>query len=804
MEEKQPAVVPAQAGHMSVSAPRSRDADAGTGHRQEAPQEEQSGLLVHVEWHQSPSWLWGHRRQRPVLKEVIVSFKRRPSEEPDRSSWAQRLPQQRDGLEDSQPQGQGQDFSQRCPGALSDTPGQVSANDRRGETGQGRTTSLPWTMGHAAARRPQVTRRRFTEGSVNQQVLLERPGAQGGGSEAAAWAKEQECEDSIGAELSEEEEWEDALDAELSTEEEWKDAVSTELYQGTADIGSCPVHHWVNCLGMDDNKVSHTGPKEGPTDGGRGASGTLKPSQDKEHPSNEDHGEDTTAVVTPVAQEEPSVAGEQAAAGPDPGQAFTYSIPFSAFLDTLAEGRQTWRRKALSVLQKALLAAQGKGGQTRQHPTGSKEVLPEPAQSIRAEGLDKGHPVTQGPGQQLVEAEPELQVSMKEATEAGRSAGPAFRSPSPTVIDALARERRTSVFKSAPRALRRPSTATLRRGEQEEQQQPTACVRDLPDTAPYISSDVLSKATIVIQGLKQTEKQEHSRDATLTIRARAAGAAMPARGPHSPTADGLALPDTAPYRRDEQLGRAVIVIQGSKHPMKEQRGLEQGTVERMRVTAPEEGTESPGHTVHSGTADAPVILNYNDYTQREVVKKAKLMIQVPFKYSEEEQDDEQNAEGSTTAERLAGRTENLPASTVFSTPAQERWPRPFQRTVGALPLASTATSSRGERQKEHSTADATDLLDTAEYIRGDVLDKATLEIQSSSQQIVEEQDMEHSRHVSPTVTPTTAGTKSRVHDTQHPTADALLFLDYNDFLRTEPVKKAVLLVQKSFNYPEEP
>ncbi|RMC18185.1 hypothetical protein DUI87_05066 [Hirundo rustica rustica] len=668
------------------------------------------------------------------------------------------------------------------------------------ETRQDRTTSLPWMMGYAAARQPQVTCRRFTEGTINHHLLLEQLGAQAESSEPVAWAKEQECEDTLGQGLSEEEEPEDSLDAEVFNKEKWEDAIGTEIGQGTDDTGSSPVHNQVNSLGMDDNKGSHIGPKEGPSFP-TGASGTPERSQDKEHPSNENNGKNSTAIVTPVAQEEPSLLGKEAAAGPDPSQALTYTIPFSTFLDALAEGSQMWHRKALSILQKALIAAQGKGGQKSQHPTGCKEVLPEPAPSIRAESLDKEHPVKEGPGQQLVEAEPDPELSMKEATEAGTPAGPAFRFLSPTVIDALAQERRTSVFKSVPRALPRAFTAMHRRGEQ-EQQQSRACSWDLPDTEQYSSSEVLRKATVVIQGLRQSEEQEHSRDATLAVRARVAGAVSPAHGPHSPTADGLALLDTAPYMRDELLSEAVIVIQGSEEHIEEQGDLKQGIAEGRRVTAPAEGTESPGHTVHTRTADAPVFLEYNNYIQTEVVKKAVCMVQKPFKYPEEE-NDERNAEGLTMAERLAGPAQSLPASTVISTPPRERRMRLVQRVVRALPLASRATSGTGKKEKKHSTADVTDLLNTAEYIRRDVPDKATLEIQGPSQQIAEQQDMEPSRDVLPTVTSTAAGTKSHVHETHHPTADVPVFLKAADYIHTQVIKKAVLAEQRPLQEPEE-
>ncbi|KAL2294737.1 hypothetical protein Nmel_008482 [Mimus melanotis] len=697
MEEEWPAAEPAQADPVSVSASRSRDADAGTGHQQKASQQEQAGLSVHIECHQSPLW------HGPVLKEVIMSFKRRPSEELDRSFQAHGSLQQQHGLEEREPQRQGQGSSLRHSGALNVTPGQVP---------------------------------------------LEQLGAQAASSEPVAWTKEQECEDAIGPELSERAEWEDALDVQLSEEEVWANAVDTELCQGTDDIGSPLVLRWVSSLGLQDNKGSPPALKEGlscPTDEGRIASGRPEGSQDMECPlDEEDEGEDREgrATVTQTAQEEPSVVGEQGAAGPDQGQAFTYTIPFSTFLDALGEESQMWCRKALSILQKALNAAQGKGEQKRQRSTGSKEVLPEPTQSIRAEGLDKGHPVKQGPGQQLVEAEPDLELCTKEATEAGKPAGPVFRSPSPTVIDALARERRTSIFESAPWALPRAFSPMHRRGEQ-EQQQPTAYAQDMPDTA--WCSEILSKTTAVIQGLKQTEEQEyveHSRDATtLALRARAAGAVSPAHAPYSPTADGLDLLDTALDTRDEFLSKAVIVIQGSEEHMEEQGDLEQSTGGGMRVTAPAEGTERPVHTVHSCTASVPVFLEHNDYIRTEVVKKA----MKPFQYPEEEQDQELSTEESTGAEGPADRAQSLPAPAVIITLAQLRllmhvWQaQEVWRVLRALHLAAAATSDTGKEEKEKQpTADATDVLHTTEHMRTEVQDRAALGMHASSQQNVEQ------------------------------------------------------------------
>ncbi|XP_023799453.1 uncharacterized protein LOC111940831 [Cyanistes caeruleus] len=670
-----------QAGCVSISASQSRGADAGASHQQEAEQQEQAELSVLIECYQSSLWLWGQKKHGPVLKEVIVSFRRRPLEEPNRTFQVHSLSQQPSGLQDREQQNQGQGSLLRPgPKAFGDTCGQ-------------------------------------------------------------------------------------------------------------------------------DNKGSPSGPTEGPscpTDEGTRTSGRLEGSQDKEFPLNEDHGgEGSTAIVTPAAHEEPSWVGDQAAAGPDPDQA--HIIPFSAFLEALAEGSQMCRRKVLSILEKVLIAAQDKGEQKKQHPTGGKDVLTNPAQSIRAEHLGRVQPVKQGPGQQLVEPKPDLELNMKEAAETGTPAEPAFRSPSPTVIDVLAQERRTSIFKSAPRALPRASTAMHSRGKQ-EQQQPTPCAQELMDTAQYISSEVLSKSRTVIQGLKQKEEQdywEHSTDATLAVRARAAGAVSPAHAPHNPTADVLALLDTAPYTTDEILSRAMIVIHKSEEYTEEQRDWEQGTGEGMTAIAPEGWAESPGHTIHSHTADAPVFLDHNDYLRTEVVKKAVLMVQKPSEYSEEEQDRELIADRLKMVQRPSGHVQSIPAPAVINTQARQRWLRLVHKAMRALPLASTATSATG-KEKKQLTADGMDLLDTAECIRRDVPDKATLEIQRPGQQIVEQQDMKPRRDVSPTVTATAAGKKSHVHETCSPTADGLVFLNAADCIHTEVVKKALRVTQRHLEETEEP
>lgn len=143
-KEEQLAAWPASGS--AVSASLSRNGGAGTGHQQQPTQHEPPVPSVYIECYQSTTWLWGHKKQGPFVKEIIISFKRRPPKNPDGSClarsacrqaplWKATLLQQQDGLEDRellQPKSQGQGFSLRCSGRPDDTPGQVSGKDGMG------------------------------------------------------------------------------------------------------------------------------------------------------------------------------------------------------------------------------------------------------------------------------------------------------------------------------------------------------------------------------------------------------------------------------------------------------------------------------------------------------------------------------------------------------------------------------------------------------------------------------------------------------------------------------------------------
>ncbi|RMC16871.1 hypothetical protein DUI87_06124 [Hirundo rustica rustica] len=119
------------------------------------------------------------------------------------------------------------------------------------------------------------------------------------------------------------------------------------------------------------------------------------------------------------------------------------------------------------------------------------------------------------------------------------------------------------------------------------------------NAAEHMHTEVVKEAVLVAQRpLEEPEdpcEQKQSGDEEMGAKARAAEAESPAYVPHSPRADGLVLLDTA-----------------------------------QSMASSAEGTESPGHTVHSQTADAPLFLHHRDFLQTEVLKRAVLMVQEPL------------------------------------------------------------------------------------------------------------------------------------------------------------------------------
>ncbi|TRZ10886.1 hypothetical protein HGM15179_016214 [Zosterops borbonicus] len=178
------------------------------------------------------------------------------------------------------------------------------------------------------------------------------------------------------------------------------------------------------------------------------------------------------------------------------------------------------------------------------------------------------------------------------------------------------------------------------------------------------------------------------------------------------------------------------------------------------------------------------------------------MVQKPFEYPEEQQEPV-----SRGAEGLADSARSLPAPAVINTMARLRWLRLYARALGvwrvlqALRSASAASYDAGEEKKQ-PTADATDVLDTAERIRRTAQQEAALGMRASVQQSVEQQDVERRGDVSAAARPTAAGAEKPARESHRARTEAQAFLDYNAYVQTEVVKKAMLVVQKPTEYPE--
>ncbi|KAJ7417896.1 hypothetical protein WISP_62234 [Willisornis vidua] len=649
-----------QAHGEASSASLGRDASAGRGHREQTARQDPARVSVFIEGNLSS--MSGHKGAG--VQQIVVSFKRKPPEELDRSRqaplWKATLPQQQDDLEDRefrQPESNGQCFSCRQSGSLNGRPGQVRAKGGMGQpntglpnTGLDRNIRLSWTSSSTTPQQPQVVCVKITMGSRSKQEVLEQLEAHTATGEPVALTKEEECKDIIDKEQSQEE-WEgdtdqnlshgekceDATEKEPSQEEQSEDTINTQLSQGEDNTGTSSMNHWVNSLGLE-NKDSHTSPQEEhswPTSVGReaaeeAAAKLQSTSSDPVSPTDA-HMAHSAQVVSPQEEKhQTSLIHEE--------------VKSTSSLDFIEPVTATEAENQVPALHS---------------PTASALAQLDTAQYIKGEVLDEAQLVFQCPSQQSEELL-DLELSMSETTAAGTPEGPAYRSLSPTVIDALAQQRRMSAFKRAPRALPRASIA----GEQEKQHQ-TACAPALLDTAQHVRSE----AVTVIWGPE--EKAEELRDLAqsthevTTATATAEEAESPAHAPHNNTADASTLLDTAQYIRSGVLGKAVTVIQGPEVKREELRDLAQSTHEVATATATAERAESP-------TADAAALLDMSKYIRSEILGKAVLVTQGPKEDKEEQMDLAKGRDNTMRTTATAEGTESLDkAALVALGPVQQ-------------------------------------------------------------------------------------------------------------------------------------
>ncbi|XP_027491173.1 uncharacterized protein LOC113943516 [Corapipo altera] len=414
--------------------------------------------------------------------------------------------------------------------------------------------------------------------------------------------------------------------------------------------------------------------------------------------------------------------------------------------------------------------------------TATSEPVALAEEEEREEGVDKKLS-QEDRWEDTISRQLDLKLSMSEATVAETPAGHTYRSPSLTVIDALAHERRTS-FQRSPRALHRASTATESRRssrsslcpEEKEKQHTRDCTPAPLDTTQYITGEVVHKAVTAIQEpSEQTEEQqdlEQNMDEVTKVTATTEGTESPADAPHSPTDNAPVLLDTDEYNRTKVLGKGVIAIQGTKQQPEELRDLEKSTDEVTRATATAAGAEIRRHILHTAprnaTDDAPVLLDTAQYIRTEVIRKAVIMTQAPVLQLEEQW----NQEGS----------------------------------MDEVMAATTTTAEVSESPvyaPNCPTPDAPTLLDTFQYIRNEAQDKAILLVQCPEQQPEEQRDLEQGMDEVLRAITTAAGAQSPAHALHSPADNAPTQPDTDEYNRTKVLGKGVIVIQGTKQQPEE-
>ncbi|XP_053788791.1 uncharacterized protein LOC128782455 [Vidua chalybeata] len=566
-KEEQLGAWPAQACGFVVSASLS-DAGARTGHQQQAAQQEPLGLSVCIECYQSATWLWGHKKQGPFVREIIVSFKRSPPEDldgscPARSTcrpahlWKATQPQQQDGLEDrevQQPESQGQGFSLRCSGGLNDTSMQVMQEQLGAQAPIIKPVALIREQKHENATDAEL-------------------------SEEEEWA------DAIDTELSEEEEWEDAIDTEVSDKEEWQDTIGTELSQGIDAVGSPPVHHRVSSLGLEDNTELREGPSF-PSSVGRETAGEAADKLLRASPAPANAQLADSALLVAPKEEEHHTPLKHGEAEPPAS-----SAPVEAARAAGAENQAP--------------APHG--------PTADGPAQVDTAQSMEAEGLDKAVLIVQGLDEPSREMWGQEQSKDKVTGDKATAEGPEnleVGPQSPTTDAPLllnsADYIRTEIIKRAWLMIQEPvqeleeeweqersmdeATAATARAEGPESpphapHSPTVDTPLLLDMADYIRTDVVKRAWLMIQEpVQQPEEkweQEGSGDKVTTATARADGPESPLHAPYSPPVSNPPLLDMAKYVRAEIVKKAHHLVQRPFQEVKEQQDQKQSSDEAI-------------------------------------------------------------------------------------------------------------------------------------------------------------------------------------------------------------------------------
>ncbi|XP_017666563.1 PREDICTED: uncharacterized protein LOC108495402 [Lepidothrix coronata] len=767
-----------QAHGRASSASLGSDADARRGHWEQTAQQDTASPSVRIEYNPG-SMSGGHKKKGTVVKQIIVSFKRKPPEELCRNCLTHTplrrtsLPQQQEDRELQQPENEGKCFSRRQSGGLYGRPGQVGAKDgmRQPKTGRDRSMSFPWTT----RQQPQVVYVKFTKGTMSKQEALECLEAHTATSEPVALAEEEEREEGVDKKLSQEERWEDGISRQLDLKLSMSEATAAETPAGhTYRSPSLTV---IDALAHERRTSFQRAPRalhraSTATESRRSSRSSLSPEEPEKQ-----HARDCTPALLDTAQ---YITGE---------------VVHKAVTVIQEPSEQTEEQQDLEdSMDVSLATPAGAEDQTPAPDSPTNNGLLDTAQYIKGGVVREAVTVIQEPSEQTEEQqdlEDSMDVSL--ATPAGaEDQTPAPDSPTNNGLLDTAQYIKGGVVRKAVTVIQEPSEQTEEQrdlensmdvslatsaGAEDQTPAPDSPTDDaLLDTAQYIKGGVVRKAVIVTQGPKeQTEEQQdldQNMDEVTKATATTEGTESPPDAPHSPTDDAPVLLDTDEYNRTKVLGKGVIVIQGTNQQPEELRDLEQSTDEVTRATATAAGAKIPRHiphtAPHSPTDDAPVLLDTAQYIRTEVVRKAVIMTQAPVLKLEEQW----NREGSMDEV-----------------------------------MAATATTAEVTESPAYApncpTTDAPTLLDTFQDIRNEVQGKATLLVQSPEQQPEEQQDLEQGVDEVVRATATAAGAESPAHALHSPTDNASILLNTDEYNRTKVLGKGVIVIQGTNQQPEE-
>ncbi|XP_027763080.1 uncharacterized protein LOC114070078 [Empidonax traillii] len=726
------------------SASLGRDADARRGHWEQTAQQDPARPSVCIEYNLG-SMPGGHKQKGTVVKQVVVSFKRKPPEELCKSCQTHTryrqaplrratLPQQQDDLEDrelQQPENEGQCFSRRQSGGLSGRPGQVSAKEgmRQPKTGRDRSMSLPWTT----PQQPQVVFVKFKMGTMSKKEVLEHLEAHASTSEAVALAEEEEWEEGIDKMLSQEEKWEDVISRQLDLKLSISEATAAGIPAGLtyrsppSTVIDALAHQRRTSFFQSTPRALH-----------RASTATYSIGEQKKH-----HPGDCTPALLDTAQ---YIRGE----------VVRKAVTVIQESSEQTEGQQ-YLEDSIDV---SLSTQAGAENQTSAPQSPTDNGLLDTAQYIRGEVIRKAVTVIREHSEQIEEQqdlEDSMDVSL--ATPAGADNQiPAPQSPTDDALLDTAKYIRGEIMRKAIIVSQELSEQTEEQQDLEQStdevtkatattegtespaddapHRPTGDAPVLLDTAQYLRTEVVRKAVImtqesVLQLEEQWNREGSMGEVMVATTTTAKGAESPAFVPHHPTPDAPMLLDSSQYI-SEVLGKAPLLVQSPEQQPEEEQHLEQGTDEVIRATDTVAGAENPEHALHSPTDNVPILLDADQYTRAKVLGKGVTVIQGTSQQPEELRDLEQGTEEVMRATATAAEVEIL---------------------------ADTLNSP---------TSSAPALLDTAQDIRAEVLGKAAPLNQSSKQHPEEQQKLEKRTNNMVRATATAAGTAPTARRTAGP------------------------------------